>query len=303
MDSKNDTAYFRQWVKGIPYELAFWNNTYRWKGAFEGLMNWSRLGKSLQLEGVDVESMLASVDHPVVLDVGCGMSYAKGDRITVAGVEKMLEVHYIDPLADYYNDIKRRHRRDVPDIQFGMMEYLTAAVEPRTADLVIIHNALDHSAHPMKGVFSALAALKTGGCLYLNHHPNEAETEHYKGFHQYNICLDERGRCLIWNKDERFVLDEVLAPFATIENQTLENGFVVSVIRKTAEPVDNAFSPLADNRELAHLLFEQVRHGGGLWHAFSMKMRYWWYNSIQFFVQALPYEKRMQLRKLIYRKR
>lgn len=294
-------SYFKQWVLGIPYELAFWNNIYRWKSSFESLRNWSRLGKVLELEGMDASTFLSDFDSPIVFDVGCGMSYAKGNHIKRAEGIVPIEVHYIDPLAHFYNDIKKRHHRDMPDVQFGMMEYLSTVVNPNTVSLVIIHNALDHSANPMKGILSALNVLSIGGCLYLNHHPNEAEAENYKGFHKFNICIDN-NQCIIWNKNERIVVDDIISKFATIETKTLDNGFIVSIIKKTAQVEHPQINPLLESRELANLLFEQIETSKNLSFVLKMNIKYWWFNTIHFFVQLLSYENRMRLRKLVYRK-
>ena len=293
---------YKSWMDGIPYELAFWNNIYRWDSTFEGLRRWSRLGRELELEGMDVQQYLADYEHPIVLDVGCGMSFAKGSlRRTPDGLQP-LDIRYIDPLAPFYNAIRRRHHRDMPDVEFGMMEHLAAVVAPGTVHLVIIQNALDHSADPLRGILSALDVLAVGGCLYLNHHPDEAETEHYKGFHKFNICTDEQRRCIIWNKDGRTVVDDIVAPFATIETQTLSNGFVVSLLRKTAPLPSDIAASMATSGALATMLMEQMADSFSLGSVCRRKLSYWWYNAIQFFVQALPPQTRKRLRRLVYGK-
>ena len=290
-------------MTGIPYELAYWNNMYRWDRTFEGVQAWARLGKELELEGMDAQAFLAQVDSPIVLDVGCGLSYAKGDQLRRGEQLEQLDVRYVDPLAHYYNRIKQRHHRTMPDIQFGMMEHLTAVAEPGSVDLVIIHNALDHSANPMKGILSALQVLKVGGCLYLNHHPDEAEAERYKGFHKFNICTDEQNRCIIWNKEERMVVDDMIAPFAKARTQTLDdNGFIVTIITKTAEVDATSVGLKPDSSEQNHLLASLIEECMNTHTAFGMRLKYWWYNSIHFFVQSLPRESRMKLRKIVYRK-
>lgn len=292
---------FQDWVEGIPYELAFWNNTYRWNTSFDGLMHWSRYGKCIELKGFDVAAFLAQFERPVVLDVGCGMSYAYGDQLETPEGVRPLEVHYIDPLAPFYNRIKQRHHRSMPDIEFGMMENLSVTHADKGAKLIIISNALDHSSRPMQGILDALNVLNVGGCLYLIHHPNEAEAEHYKGFHQFNICTDEAHRMVIWNKEQRIVVDEVIAPFTTIETQTLDNGFVVSIIIKRSE-VDKRLCLQEKEQEASvqklQRLIERLDKPSS---AMRLHVKYAWYNTIQFFVQMLPYKYKLQLRRLIYR--
>ncbi len=113
------------WMRGIPYEIAFWNNVFRWTHTYNGLMNWSKFGSVIELEGYDANAELKDMASPKVLDVGCGMSYATGNFIEKDSVKVPLDIHYIDPLADYYNIILRRHKRQLPDIEFGMAEYLS----------------------------------------------------------------------------------------------------------------------------------------------------------------------------------
>lgn len=283
---------FNQWLLGIPYELAFWNNVFRWTATFNGMMRWSKLGRHIQLEGMDVSSFLRNYENPVVLDIGCGLSFANGDILSSTEGDKKLEVHYIDPLADYYNAIKRRHKRNLPDIEFGMMEHISSTWSGEKVSLGIICNALDHSSSPLQGIIEVLKVLKVGGCLYLNHHPNEAEFEHYKGFHKFNICIDEEQRLIIWNKEQKIVVDDVIASYASVRTTTLENGFVVAVITKEAEiPNDGQkFS----SEQLRSLIQAPSKK-------FSFKMKYAWYNFIQFFVQALSWENKQKLKRLIYK--
>lgn len=293
----------KTWISGIPYELAFWNNIYRWDCAFEGLRNWSRLGQTIQLEGFDAVTFLAQFPHPIVLDVGCGISFAKGDQLPVPGGMQSLEVHYIDPLASYYNKIIQRYHREMPVVEFGMMEHLACTHQREGVKLIIIQNALDHSAQPIEGILQALQVLDVGGCLYLNHHPNEAEAERYKGFHKFNICLDSDQHLLIWNDCQRVVLDDLIASFTTCHTTILPNGFVVCTIIKTAEVPSQLFYL---QHETARLLNEQKMLIDLLLHpryAFGLKLKYWYYNTIHFFVQTLSWERRKKLRQLVYGKK
>ena len=181
----------KHWSEGIAYEIAFWNNVYRWKNTFSGMMGWSNHCQIIKLENFDCNRFLTSCQtEPNVLDIGCGMSYTTGNYIKPEnGAQRAVNIHYVDPLAPFFNDILKRYSSRIkkrlgymlPDIEFGMVEYISSFYPHNTVDLAIIQNALDHSALPIKGLLEAIECLKTGGKLYLNHHPNEAETEHYKG--------------------------------------------------------------------------------------------------------------------------
>ena len=291
--------YDANWLNGIAYEVAFWNNVYRWKRTFTGMMNWSHYGSAICLEAFDANSFLtAAADKPLVLDVGCGMSYQTGSLLKTDGGTQPLDIRYIDPLAHYYNEILKRSKRPMPPIDFGMLEYLSAFYEPESADLVIVQNALDHSARPMKGIVEAMRVLKVGGVLYLNHHPNEAETEQYKGFHQYNI-IDDNGKLLIWNKHESLSVGDTLNGFATVETIRCENQHVVAILRKTANVPESLLEDNKDKKELCLLMMQCHKQGHSLRRLLDYKFDYWKFNTVQFFVQALPWGVKMKLKKLI----
>jgi SAM-dependent methyltransferase len=180
-----------------------------------------------------------------------------------------------------------------------MAEYLSAFFPTGTADLVIIQNALDHSAQPLKGIIEALDVLKPGGVLYLNHHPNEAVTEHYKGFHQFNIN-EEDGRLIIWSREQRICVDELLEQFADVSTCRHENGHVVSVITKRATVPPELLTDKADKQQLCTTLMEATQHRADILGAIRYKLSYWKYNTIQFVAQALPWELKMKVKKLIH---
>ena len=165
-------------MQGIPYEVAFWRSYYANRKRRRQLMEWSQYGRECSLDGFDLAAFVSTCPspEPLLLDVGCAMSYAFGN-IVGGRPQKVL---YIDPLAPFYNRILRRYRIDRPEITFGMVEYLSATNAGVTADFIHIRNALDHCADPMEGILQALACLRTGGVLYLNHFDNEALREAYR---------------------------------------------------------------------------------------------------------------------------
>lgn len=295
---KNETLAIRKWINGIPYEKAFWNNVYRWKATFEAMMRWANYNKVISLEEFDANTFLISrKSNPKVLDVGCGMSYATGNYIEQNNAKKILDIHYIDPLANEFNRILKRYHKNLPTIEFGMVEFLSALVPEKDVDLIIIQNALDHSAMPVKGIFEAFAILSIGGILYLNHHPNEAETEQYKGFHQFNIDED-KGTLIIWNKSEKYVINELLGNHAKIKVCRHENGHIIAIIEKISDFLLTNDVLNNDRKLLCNSLIwlsEELK----ISQALKQEIKYYFYNSIQFFVQALPWETKMKIKKLI----
>ena len=260
----------RRWLQGIPYEVAFWRSYYANRKRRRQLMEWSQYGRECELEGFDLAAYLRTCPtaEPLLLDVGCAMSYAFGDIVD----GRRQKVLYIDPLAPFYNRILHRYRIDRPEITFGMAEYLSATNAGLRADFIHIRNALDHCADPMQGILQALACLRTGGVLYLNHFDNEALREAYRGFHQYNIT-EEDGKLLIWDRHLRKTwVDDTVAPFATVSTTLTPQGRVVAVITKTAEVPVETVDPAATARRLGLLAIEIADWHHSLPHA----LRYQW---------------------------
>ncbi len=221
----------RRWLSGIPYEVAFWRSYYRNKKSLKQLFGWSQYRQECSLDNFDVAEYISGLDitDPVIVDVGCALSYAFG---SVFG-GKEYPVVYLDPLAPFYNKILDDYSLDFPRITFGMGETLGMVFPEDSVSFIHIRNALDHSVRPVMVIWQALISLRQGGVLYLNHKPNEAEHEGYIGFHQYNIdCVN--GRLVIWNRDERIDVEEELKGYADVEASVTDRGRIVGVIRKTA---------------------------------------------------------------------
>ena len=303
MIKANSTAITEQWLGGISYEVAFWNNVYRWPHTFQGLMSWAHYGSVISLEGFDANAFLLTQDHPKVYDVGAGLSYAVGDHLDKEGELIPLDIHYMDPLANYFNRILKKYKKTLPAVEFGMTEYLSAFI-PGDASLITIQNALDHSSSPIKGIVEALVALREGGVLYLNHHPNEAETEHYKGFHQYNID-ETAGELVIWNQSEKIYVGRLLGAFASVETKRMDNGHIVSIIRKQGDDVSMP-APLckyvdhqADKAELCEVLLRYQFHNTSLVKNMNNSFRFGMFNVVQFLAQMLPWNLKMKVKRLI----
>lgn len=299
------TVVTQKWLDGISYEIAFWTNVYRWPHTFRGLMEWSNYGSAIALQGFDANAFLQAFPHPKVFDVGCGMSYAIGDHIERNGKLETIEVHYVDPLAFHFNRILRRTKRDLPQIEFGMSEYLSSFIPTKDASLITIQNALDHSSAPVKGIIEALVSLHEGGVLYLNHHPNEAETEDYKGFHQYNI--DERdGDLIIWNKSQTVNITQLLDGFARVETKRMDSdNHIVAVISRIPghDSLPDKLQPYVDDKadkgELCQVLLQyQFRHKSLPKHI-KASLHYAVLNAVQCLAQMLPWSLKMKVKRLI----
>lgn len=247
-----------KWLKGIPYEVAFWRSYYRSTRRRADLFSWSLYGKSCDLDNFDVQKFMRDYPdaNPVAVDLGCALSYTFGDLFD--GRDDVC-VEYVDPLAPFYNRILDRHNIDRPRIRFGMIENISATFAPGSVALIHVRNALDHCSDPMRGVIESLACLAVGGVLYLNHFRNEALRESYRGFHQWNINLDENGKLIFWNPDFSIDVAEVLGNVVGIETSVTDTGRIVAVIRKTAQLPKSMYNPAETTRRSSEMLMDTVQ--------------------------------------------
>lgn len=83
--------------------MAFWRSYYSSRKRRKRLFEWSLYGKPCSLDNFDIQtfvrSLTAEADEPLILDVGCALSYMFGNIL--------VKIDYIDPLAMFYNRIHR----------------------------------------------------------------------------------------------------------------------------------------------------------------------------------------------------
>lgn len=266
---ENSTEQTRRWLKGIPYEVAFWRSYYSSRKRRKRLFEWSLYGKPCSIDNFDIQtfvrSLTADAGEPLILDVGCALSYMFGNIFD----GREVKIDYIDPLAVFYNRILDDFSIDRPRIRFGMIEQLSASYAPDSADFIHIRNALDHCADPMTGILQALTVAKIGGIVYLNHHRDEAVREAYRGFHQYNIT-EEAGKLVIWNRHTRIDVAEALKNFAEVECSVTKDDFIVAVIRKTGPVSRSLCSPESTAVSAMDILQATVSH----FHSFPASASY-----------------------------
>lgn len=250
--------YTRRWLRGIPYEVAFWRSYYGSRRRRRDLFGWSAYGKECRLDCFDAQGYVASLPHPdpVVVDLGCALSYAMGN---VFPAKPAARVDYVDPLAPFYNRILDRYGIDRPAIRFGMIENLSASYLPGSVDLVHVRNALDHCADPMRGIIEALSCLRVGGVLYLNHFRDEAEREGYRGFHQWNIDLRD-GSLTLWNREESVDVAARLGDSVAVATSVTPEGRIVAVIRKTGGLPAALHDPAESALRASRMLMAAVEH-------------------------------------------
>lgn len=287
----------KEWLKGIPYEVAFWRSYYGNQKRRSDLFRWSLYDKECKLDNFNVADFIRSIDHePLIMDVGCALSYAFGNRFD----GKEMPVVYIDPLAPFYNRILDKYKIDRPRITFGMIETLTSNFKEETVDFIHIRNALDHCADPIGGIIQSLSCLRTGGILYLNHFRNEACNEAYRGFHQYNIT-EEDGHLKIWNREKEYDITELIAAFADTATSVSDSGRIVAVITKTASIPEEVF----DRQETNLFITTMLMTSAELFHSTRFAIAYQWskiYTTVSHrIMRLLPYSIINRLKKLLSR--
>jgi SAM-dependent methyltransferase len=280
------------WINGIPYEIAFWKGVYSNKRSIKRLFNWSKYNKEIELANFDVRLFLSKKENPTVIDAGCGMSFSNGNKLD----GKPLNVFYIDPLAPFFNKIIERKKLDLPKITFGFIEYLSAFI-PDKASLIIVQNALDHSKNPLKGILECIECLEIGGVLYLKHFRNEAETENYRGFHQYNIST-ENDDIIIWNKETKTNINFFLKDFAETKT-SIRGNEVIAVITKKKELTSGLIDTKSDMVNLSNEYMEIVQNLGRVSYTLSYQWDGFKFHMIQLFMQLFSWKIRQNLKSVI----
>lgn len=293
------TDKYNKWFSGIPYELAFWSSIYRGKKPRYWLIKLSELNKEISLHNFDVkkflESMMTVNDSPIVLDVGCGMSYYVGNKLK----DKDLDIRYVDPLAPFYNRILDRYNVDTPRIEFGMMEYMSSFYPKGNVSLIIIQNALDHSANPIKGILECLNTLRIGGVLYLKHYPNEAEKEQYKGFHQYNVDIRD-NQLFIWNHTVENNINNILFQFADVEvSRYINPNEIIAVITKKKDVITELLDKSDDVYSLCNVVMEQAMQMDCLPYMLKYHIKKPFYNVVQFFMRYVSIDTKNKIKKIL----
>jgi len=135
---------------------------------------------------------------PRVLDIGSGpvsmLSHSfDGEKV---------ELHAADPLADDYRKLwdPSKYKNLVLPVACPVEE-LSQRFEHNSFDVTHIRNALDHVTNPLDGLEQMLTVTKPGGFLIVHGFANEAVSENWQGFHQWNLCWAEDNDFTVSGKD------------------------------------------------------------------------------------------------------
>ncbi|MDE5823621.1 MAG: methyltransferase domain-containing protein, partial [Lachnospiraceae bacterium] len=126
-----------------------------------------------------------------------------------------LKLFAVDPLAYFYNKINEKSvKAEKGQVQFGLLEFLSAFYQKNSVDVIIVDNAMDHCIDPFKSILECLAVIRAGGILTMKHRRCEAVYEGYTGLHKWNMDVNDDNEFIIWNKENLINVNRSIADFA-----------------------------------------------------------------------------------------
>ncbi|MHC2298135.1 methyltransferase domain-containing protein [Rhizobium mongolense] len=213
----------KAWESGIDSEIRFW-----WKSVSKNIYSKNRVGYLQQFQ-VDTEfpfqADIAHIKSETIdaLDIGCAIRPTVGLRLTDGRSMKMTAA---DPLASAYEVLLDLYEIERPyALRFAVGEKLTQIFGVNQYDFVLARNCLDHGFAPHTSMEEIVKTLKPGGVAKLIHFENEAEAEHYKGFHQWNLTKHSDTAIRCWNKTDAHVVEfSGLGTEAKVDSTPFDRG-------------------------------------------------------------------------------
>jgi SAM-dependent methyltransferase len=189
---RSDSVHER-WKRSLGWEVGHWE---AWLTSPESA---SWFAPDSVIDDPEIVEAIEQLQAPTIriLDVGSGPVTTVGK--TYPG--KTIEITPTDALADDYDQILAAAGR-VPPVRTIKLDGEQIAERFPEGSFEIAHssNALDHCYDPAVVIDGMVKAVISGGYVLLNHHVNEAESQHYVGLHQWNF--DSRdGRFVLWNRE------------------------------------------------------------------------------------------------------
>lgn len=215
-----------KWENGKESETGFWNQWFKTKG-----LQWqddykTRFSKNRLIQDDLVELIDTTQEEIKILDVGSGPATSLG---TFLPNHKHVTLIAVDPLAKVYQTLYKKYNQyPATQTQYGEVEHLSGQFHKNSFDLIHMGNALDHSYNPILGIQEMLKVLKPNCYIFLQHNINEAENEHYEGFHQWNFVII-KGDFVIWNKEEKYNVTEIFKKKADITCKMSHNWITVYI--------------------------------------------------------------------------
>lgn len=251
--------YLEKWLDGIVSEIGFWDNYFMtrgsgWKLSYEEQISYERK--------FTLEDYLNENGTYAVLEVGSGPLPSCGSLTDKA----KLSIKAVDPLAEIYKRLLRKHSVKTKILpEYGVVECLSEQFGEDRFDIVHMRNALDHSFAPLTGISQMLNVCKIGGKIILEHNDNEAERGGYRGFHQWNLEVTQKG-FEIWRGDIRVNVGQWYHDFIDIDTEMAEekgclHKVIITKRKRTVlegNPFQDIYREMVFNRLLSLILDEYL---------------------------------------------
>lgn len=209
------------WNHGKKKTLGFYEKKLPWKAA--------AFNKKLHLPKY-FKDLIGNKKEVNIAEIGSGMFCTIGS--VWDGVK--INMYASDILADDYNEILKKHKvKPLIPVKKENMEDLS--YPDNFFDIVHCVNALDHTVDAIKALKEMYRVTKPGGYVYLRHFPNVAESEGYYGMHTWNIDLTKNKDCIIWNKENKFLLSDFFENISNKKKKEMDyenTNLVVTIIQK-----------------------------------------------------------------------
>jgi SAM-dependent methyltransferase len=219
------------WQAGLPSEVAFWEEYLASRGQSCGATDEFkfRTAPDSELQPWLRDWLKCPENAEVrVLDVGAGPLTWVGKKWT--GRQVLIDA--IDPLADAYAGVMRRHNIQPPvTTKVGDGEEVVKLFGANKFDLAFARNCLDHSYDAIKAVTSMIEVTKPGGVIFLWHNQDEAERLCYQGLHQWNFRL-QQGELVVWKGEKKLNINQEYAGKLQVLRSELRDDMIQAAYRK-----------------------------------------------------------------------
>ena len=217
------------WRDGLSSEIDFWNQYFATKGSQWPQEYLMRLDPHLPLQDYITELIDVPDGKQVnILDVGAGPLTRLGKHWP----GRQVNITAVDPLAEEYDRILKKYNIEPPIRTVkASAEALHKLFPPNYFDLVYARNCIDHCFNAKLAIREMLRVAKPNCYVFMEHRPNEGETQGYHGLHQWNFFMKD-GDFYIGNIHKTTNISKELAGLAQIECSFNKNNWLITKLRK-----------------------------------------------------------------------
>jgi hypothetical protein len=215
------------WTEGRASEIAFWRRVIATKGDRWPEDYANRINPDLSLQPWLCEYLPGDATEISIIDVGAG-------PLTCIGKKWIKPVNIVatDALADDYNTILHEYGvRPLVTTARCLSEELSVKFGVDRFDVAYARNTLDHSIDPLRCLAEMLSVVKKGGIVATEHSPNEAESQKYRGLHQWNLELRD-GAFVCWRQDRAITIDRCFSDSIELLEARKVGAFIRHIMRK-----------------------------------------------------------------------